>query len=135
MYIRFLYTETALRLEKVTNRVAIAFFIIIALILIKEWNRLPEFIIQVGLGVALLNLPAILAGVSLSKWCKLNIPQQICIAIEVGFQNGTLAIAIAAGLLNNPDMAVPGAIYGLFMNLTGFAIINYGRQLSAANSI
>ncbi|CDN09600.1 hypothetical protein RintRC_6763 [Richelia intracellularis] len=26
MYIRFLYTETALRLEKVTNRVAFAFF-------------------------------------------------------------------------------------------------------------
>ena len=136
MYIRFLYTETALRLEKVTNRVAIAFFItIIALILIKEWNRLPEFIIQVGLGVVLLNLLAIVAGVSLSKLCQLNIPQQICIAIEVGFQNGALAIAIAAGLLNNPDMAVPGAIYGLFMNFTGFAIINYGRQLSTAKSV
>ena len=97
---------------------------IIDLILIKEWNRLPAFIIQVGLGVVLLNLLAILAGVSVSKLCKLNIPQQICIAIEVGFQNGALAIVIAAGLLNNPDMAVPGAIYGLFMNLTGFAIIN-----------
>lgn len=135
MYIRQRFTDTALRLEKVTNRLAIALLaLIILLILIREWNRLPEFIVQVGIGVVMLNLISILAGFLLSKLFQLNIAQQICIAIEVGFQNGTLAIAITAGLLNNPDMAVPGAIYGLFMNFTGFAIISYGRKLFATNS-
>ncbi|WP_066382522.1 bile acid:sodium symporter family protein [Anabaena sp. CA = ATCC 33047] len=136
MYIRHRFTDTALRLEKVTNRLAIALLaIIILLILLREWHRLPEFILQVGIGVVMLNLLSILAGYFLSKLFKLNIRQQICIAIEVGFQNGTLAIAITAGLLNNADMAVPGAIYGLFMNLTGFVIISYGRKLAATNSI
>jgi BASS family bile acid:Na+ symporter len=39
-----------------------------------------------------------------------------------------LAIAITAGLLNNPDMAVPAAIYSLLMYITGFGAILYGRQ-------
>ncbi|MEY3333832.1 MAG: hypothetical protein RLZZ176_2135 [Cyanobacteriota bacterium] len=48
-------------------------------------------------------------------------------------QNGTLAIAITAGLLNNPDMAVPAAIYSLIMNVTALNAINYGRKLATKN--
>jgi bile acid:Na+ symporter, BASS family len=43
----------------------------------------------------------------------------------VGIQNATLAIAITAGLLKNPDMAVPTAIYSLFAYATA---IFYGRR-------
>ncbi|MEL6224965.1 MAG: bile acid:sodium symporter family protein, partial [Cyanobacteria bacterium J06627_8] len=37
--------------------------------------------------------------------------------VEVGIQNGTLAIAIASSptLLNTPTMAIPAAIYALLM--------------------
>ncbi|BCL35620.1 bile acid:sodium symporter family protein [Nostoc sp. MS1] len=136
MYIKRIFPETALRLEKATNRLAIAFLaLIILLILIREWSRLPNFIVQVGLGVVILNILAILSGWLVSKLFQLNIPQQICIAIEVGIQNGTLAIAITAGLIKNEDMAIPAAIYGLFMYLTGLAAIYYGRKLSTTNSL
>ncbi|WP_374108453.1 hypothetical protein [Nostoc sp. XA010] len=47
------------------------------------------------------------------------------ITVEVGIQNGTLAIVIASTptLLNSLTMAIPGAIYGLLMFVTsaGFA--------------
>jgi BASS family bile acid:Na+ symporter len=109
--------------------------LIILLLIIHEWNNLPSFIVQVGLSVVLLNTVSMLVGFYLSKLLKLNSRQQICIAIEVGIQNGTLAIAITAGLLNNPDMAVPAAIYSLFMNVTGLIAINYGRKLAAKNLI
>jgi BASS family bile acid:Na+ symporter len=136
MSLRQMFPELALRLEKVTNRLAIALLAaIILLLIIREWNRLPGFIVQVGVGVVLLNTFSMLAGFYVSKLFKLNSPQQICIAIEVGIQNGTLAIAITAGLLNNPDMAVPAAIYSLFMSLTGFLAIGYGRKLAATGSI
>jgi BASS family bile acid:Na+ symporter len=46
----------------------------------------------------------------------------------VSIQNGTLAIAITAGLLNNLDMAVPAAVYSLMMYVTGFGAILYGRK-------
>jgi bile acid:Na+ symporter, BASS family len=136
MGVRQIFPEVAFRLEKVTSRLAVAFLaIIILLLIIREWNNLPGFILQVGVGVLLLNTLSMLAGFYISRLLNLNTPQQICIAIEVGIQNGTLAIAITAGLLNNPDMAVPAAIYSLFMYVTGLIAINYGRKLAASTPI
>ncbi|WP_016952499.1 bile acid:sodium symporter family protein [Anabaena sp. PCC 7108] len=136
MGFRQILPELARRLEQITNRLAVAFLAIIAvLLIIHEWNNLPRFIVQVGAAVVLLNTIAILAGFYVSKLFKLNPPQQICIAIEVGVQSGTLAIAITASLLNNPDMAVPAAIYSLFENVTALIAIAYGRKLAATSPI
>ncbi|BAY93626.1 MULTISPECIES: bile acid:sodium symporter family protein [unclassified Tolypothrix] len=136
MGVRQLFPEVARRLEKVTNRLAVSFLaLIILLLIIREWNRLPSFIVQVGVGVALLNVISMLAGFYIGKLFNLNLPQQICIVIEVGIQNGTLAIAITAGLLNNPDMAIPAAIYSLFMNVTALIAISYGRKMAAITPV
>jgi BASS family bile acid:Na+ symporter len=133
MSIRQFVPKLSTKLEKVTSISAtILLAVIILLLIIKEWSRLPNFIVQVGIGVLLLNTLSMGAGFYLSKLFNLNYKQQICISIEVGMQNGTLAIAITAGLLNNPDMAIPGAIYSLLMYLTGCMAIIYGRNLSAS---
>ncbi|MEA5579003.1 bile acid:sodium symporter family protein [Anabaena sp. UHCC 0451] len=136
MLLRQMFPKFALSLEKVTNRLAgVLLATIILLLIIREWQRLPDFLLQVGFGVVLLNFISMFAGFYISKLLNLNPPQQICIAIEVGLQNGTLAIAITAGLLNNPDMAIPAAVYSLFMYLTGFIAIRYGRKLAATNPL
>ncbi|MDX2228631.1 MAG: bile acid:sodium symporter family protein [Leptolyngbyaceae cyanobacterium bins.349] len=131
MVIRHQVPILAAKLERVISRLAIAFLVLIVLaILIAEWQRLPSFFVQVGVGALLLNFLSTGISFYISKLAKLPIPQQICIAIEVGIQNGTLAIAITAGLLKNPDMAVPAAVYSVFMNLMAFAAIAYGRRLA-----
>ncbi|MEA5574672.1 bile acid:sodium symporter family protein [Calothrix sp. UHCC 0171] len=131
MWIRQQFPDIARRLEKVTNNLAAIFLIvIISAIIIREWSRLPGFIIQVGIGVVLLNLLSCFAGFLSSRLFKLNLAQSICIAIEVGIQNGTLAIAITAGILKNPDMAVPAAVYSLFMYVTAFIAIFSGRKFT-----
>ncbi|MBI4781881.1 MAG: bile acid:sodium symporter family protein [Oscillatoriophycideae cyanobacterium NC_groundwater_1537_Pr4_S-0.65um_50_18] len=137
MGIRHQFPDTAGRLEKQMNRLAVGLLaLIIVLLLIREGSKLPGFLVQVGIGVVLLNLLATLVGFLAGKLFRLPLAQQICIAIEVGIQNGTLAIAITAGLLNNPDMAVPAAVYSLLMYVTGFGAILYGRQaLSSASSL
>lgn len=129
MLIRQQFPNLARRLEKVVNRLAVGFlaFIILAII-IHEWNRIPGFIAQVGIGVVLLNVISMVLGFWFGKLFNLKFSQQICIAIEVGLQNATLAIAITAGLLNNPDMAVPAAVYSLFAYGTGILAIFYGRR-------
>jgi bile acid:Na+ symporter, BASS family len=129
MAIRQRFPATARHLEKHMSRLAAGLLaLIIVLLLMKEGSKLPGFIVQVGLGVVLLNLLAMLVGFLAGKAFQLPLAQQICIAIEVGIQNGTLAIAITAGLLNNPDMAVPAAVYSLLMYVTGFGAILYGRK-------
>jgi BASS family bile acid:Na+ symporter len=129
MTIRYLFPNTARRLEKQMSRLAIGLLaLIITLLAIKEGNKLTGFLMQAGMSVVLLNLLAMLAGWLAARLFRLPLAQQICIAIEVGIQNGTLAIAITAGLLNNADMAVPAAVYSLLMYATGLGAIALGRQ-------
>jgi bile acid:Na+ symporter, BASS family len=129
MAIRYQFPNTARRLEKPMSRLATGLLaLIIVLLLVREGSKLPGFLAQVGISVVLLNLLATMAGFLAGKLFRLPLTQQICIAIEVGIQNGTLAIAITAGLLNNSDMAVPAAIYSLLMYVTGCGAILYGRQ-------
>lgn len=137
MVIRHHFPDMAHRLEKQMSRLAVGLLaLIIVLLLVREGSKLPGFLMQVGIGVVLLNLLAMLAGFFAGKLFRLPLAQQICIAIEVGIQNGTLAIAITAGLLNNPDMAVPAAVYSLLMYVTGFGVILYGRQaIGSASSL
>nr|WP_277881530.1 bile acid:sodium symporter family protein [Leptolyngbya sp. FACHB-17] len=130
MAIRHRFPRTANRLEKQMSRLAVGLLaLIIVLLLVREGSKLPGFIAQVGIGVVLLNLFATLGGFFAGKLFRLPLAQQIRIAIEVSIQNGTLAIGITAGLLNNPDMAVPAAVYSLLMYLTGFGAIFLGRRL------
>jgi BASS family bile acid:Na+ symporter len=131
MWIRQQFPDFSRRLEKVTNRLAVAILVaIITAVIVREWNRLPTFFAQVGIGVVLLNVISVLMGFWFGKLFHLKFAQRICIAIEVGIQNGTLAIAITAGLLNNPDMAVPAAVYSLFIYVTGILAIFSGRRFA-----
>ncbi len=130
------FPTTARRLERQTGRLAAGLLVLIVLLLlIREGSKLPGFIVQVGLGALVLNLGATLMGLGASTLFRLPLRQGLCIAIEVGLQNGTLAIALTAGLLNNPDMAIPAAVYSLLMNLTGGAAILYGRATLPAPSL
>ncbi len=135
MIIRRRFPRTARRLERHMSRLAAGLLaLIIVLLLAREGIRLPGFLAQVGLAVLMLNLLAMLAGFFAGRLFRLPPAQRICLAIEVGLQNGTLAIAITAGLLNSPEMAVPAAVYSLLMYVTGFGAIVYGRRSSAAHA-
>ncbi|WP_216919902.1 bile acid:sodium symporter family protein [Synechococcus sp. CCAP 1479/9] len=130
MAFRHRFPGPARRLEKQMGRLAGGLLaLIILLLFIREAPKLPGFLAQMGLAIALLNVLAMLAGFLAGRLFRLPLAQQVCIAIEVGIQNGTLAIAITAGLLNNPDMAVPAAVYSLLMYVSGFGAVLCGRRL------
>jgi BASS family bile acid:Na+ symporter len=132
MTIRHYFPLLAKSLEPITNRLAVIFLaVIICLLILREWQRLPLFIAQTGLAVIILNTIASLIGFFSGRLFNLNITQRICIAIEVGIQSGTLAIAITAGLLNNPDLAIPAIVYSLWMYVSAFIAVYYGRQKAA----
>jgi bile acid:Na+ symporter, BASS family len=87
------------------------FCLLIIAIVTREWSRIPGLLAQVSIAVVLLNVLAMLMEFWMGKLFNLRFAQRMCVAIEVRIQNGTLAIAIAAGLLNNLDMAILAAIY------------------------
>ncbi|MEB3259947.1 MAG: bile acid:sodium symporter family protein [Cyanobacteriota bacterium] len=132
MGLRQRWPATALRLERQVSRLAAGLLaVIILLLLLREGDKLPAFLWKAGLGVVLLNGLGTLAGALAGRGSGLPLAQQICLAIEVGIQNCTLAIAITAGLLGQPEMAVPAALYGLWMNVAGLGVVVVGRRLTA----
>lgn len=54
-------------------------------------------------------------GFLVPRWLRIDRPQSIASAFEVGLHNATLAIVIATSVLQNADMSLPAAIYGVLM--------------------
>jgi BASS family bile acid:Na+ symporter len=104
---------------------AVLFLVIIGLVLKKKEDLIP-YLQQAGLTTLALNISTILIGFITAKLAKLNTVQSLTISIESGIQNGTMAIAIASGILMNDNYAIAPAVYSLIMFFTGGAIIAFG---------
>lgn len=90
-------------------------------VLLRERNNFISYVIDVGWATLVLNVVAMALSFAIATLTRLGEKRVTAITIEVGIQNGTLAIAIASTptLLNAPTMAIPGAIYSLLMFVTG----------------
>ena len=104
---------------------AVLFLVIIGLVLKKKEDLIP-YLQQAGLTTLALNISTILIGFITAKLAKLNTVQSLTISIESGIQNGTMAIAIASGILMNDNYAIAPAVYSLIMFFTGGVIIAFG---------
>jgi BASS family bile acid:Na+ symporter len=63
--------------------------------------------------------------------CKLDEPTCRTISIEVGMQNGGMASALAVNLLNSPQAALAGAIFGPWMSISGSMLASWWRKRPA----
>lgn len=54
-------------------------------------------------------------GFAVPRLLKIDRPQSIASAFEVGLHNATLAIVIARTVLDNVEMSLPAAVYGVLM--------------------
>jgi bile acid:Na+ symporter, BASS family len=79
---------------------------------------------------------SLLVGYVLPRLARIERPQAVASAFEIGIHNAVLAITIALSpaLLGNREMAVAGAVYGLLMFLPaaafGFLITRRGAVVS-----
>ncbi len=130
MLIRSRNQSFADRMEK-PARIAstIIFVIILLLIVVTNWEMLLRTLKQIGLVCFTLNISTMLTGYIAARIFKFDLRQSLSIIIESGIQNGTLAIVVASSILLQPDMAIPAAIYSIFMFLSGGLIMYvFGRR-------
>jgi len=120
------FADKMSRPVKIASAVVL-FLVIIGLILKKKENLIP-YLKQAGLIALALNLATMLIGFVAAKLAKLNLAQSITISIESSIQNGTMAIAIASGILMNENYAIAPAVYSLIMFFSGGIIIAYGMK-------
>lgn len=104
---------------------AVLFLVILGLVIKKKEELIP-YLQQAGWTSLVLNITTMLVGLATAKLAKLNLAQSITISIESGIQNGTMAIAIASGILMNDNYAIAPAVYSLIMFFTSGVIIAIG---------
>ena len=112
-------------------------FLIVISIIVKNLEQMGSYIAQAGLATLILNLVCMFVGYGAAKLANLNEAQSKAIGIEVGFQNGTLAIVIALTMLKSEEMAIAASTYSIVMFVTGalfaWALNRKSKRLEEVN--
>jgi len=131
MAVRAARPAFAQRMEKPAGIFAIVFLALIIIAAVAREKDLAHQFAVAGPAAVTLNILTMVLGFSAGWAFGLPKPQRITISIEAGIQNGTLALAIALGLLDSPGIAMPAVVYSLFMFATGGVMIAiFGRRRS-----
>ena len=106
------------------------FIVVFAAIWIEEKNNIFTYLAEAGLAVLILNVTMMVLAYFIAKKFVSGIPQQKCIALECGLQNGTLAVFVATLIFDDVAYVIPTGAYALLMYVTGFIFIYILRKSS-----
>lgn len=137
MFVRSRSSAFAAKAEKPMKILSAILLAVIVLGLVaNQRDEIVGFFKDAGLATLLLNVVMLTIGFITGAVARLPLTTRISLSIEAGIQNGTLGIAIAAGILGNGQMAIAPAIYSLIMFATGFvAIAVFSRMVAAEEKV
>ena len=104
------------------------FVVVFVAIWIEEKDNILTYLIEAGLAVLTLNVVMMTLAYIVAKKFVSGIPQQKCITLECGLQNGTLAVFVATLIFDDIAYMMPTAAYALTMYITGFIFIYISRK-------
>lgn len=118
--------------DRLERRVQQLSFLLLGVIVVgavlKERTRVLDYIREIGLAVVLLNGLAMGLGYAIGRVLRLDRKQSVTISIEVGMQNGALAIGIALTMPGGAAIAIPAVVYGLWAYFSCGAVALWGRR-------
>lgn len=133
--IRHRFTDFARRLQKFV-RVAAAVLLVLAVVggIASGQSTLWKNFGVLSAAVASFCAVSLSVGYLVSRWMKLLPRQAIAVSLEIGLHNAVVAIGIALSpqLLNNADMAIPAAIYGIIGPFIALTFVFTVRRLDPA---
>lgn len=118
----------------VTRSSVFALVALILMLVIREWDKLPGMFLAAGPAALTLCLLGMACAWLTAGAARLTPPRRTALTIEVGMQSGGTAIAIAAGVLGEPMMAIPAAVYSLIMYVAAFGFVWWCRRTPATEA-
>lgn len=119
MALRAKWPVFARRTEPMMTRFsALVLALVILSIGLSLGDKLAGYLLHAGPAALLLNLSTMAIGYLAGRWLLHSEAQARTICLEVGLQNGTLALLITTGLLQSAGMSVAPSVYGLIMFVT-----------------
>lgn len=117
------------RMASPFNVISIAFLVLVIAFAVAREEELGKQFLLAGPAALILNITSMALGFGAAAIFKLRRPQRITVSVEVGIQNGTLALAIALGMLDSARIAMPAVVYSLIMFASGAVmILRFGRS-------
>jgi BASS family bile acid:Na+ symporter len=104
---------------------SICFIIAIITALSREALLAGGFVIAIIFAAVLHNFAGYLLGYWGARLCRLNETDSRTVAIEVGLQNGGMASGLAIDVLKSDLAAIPPAIFGPWMNMSGASLASW----------
>ncbi|WP_347455745.1 bile acid:sodium symporter family protein [Acinetobacter thermotolerans] len=104
------------RLNKPLRIFAVTFLVLIIIAaIVKERANISEYLTQIGLATALFCMLSLSIGYLVPRMLKINSAQARASAFEIGIHNSTLAMTIALTVIGSSTVAMPAAVYSIFM--------------------
>ena len=129
MLFRKFVSGAALKFESIAKKVSTALFVLVLLgAIAAERENVVFYFAQAGLITLTLNIIMMIVAFYLAQLLSSGIKQKICITIECGLQNGTLAIFVATSIFNGGMYVIPAATYSLIMFATSLIFVYLVRK-------
>ncbi len=105
--------------KRMNKPVRIFSVLILALVIVgalfKEKAHLLDYIQDVGLAAAIFCILSLTIGYMVPRLLNIPVAQARASAFEIGIHNSTLAMTIALSIMANTTVAIPAAVYSIFM--------------------
>lgn len=121
MLVRKRFPNFAERMTKPVKIFSLVFlFAVVGIVTVTQWDVVTSTGMSLAAPVLAFNIISLTVGYFVPRFVGIEKRQATAIGMEIGIHNSTLSITIAmsAALLNNPQMALPSAIYGLIAFIT-----------------
>jgi BASS family bile acid:Na+ symporter len=129
MLVRARLPRVAEALRPWVGRLAILLLVVlIVAIAVTQRTALTAAALQAGPAALVLCCAAIAGGYALGRLARLPGRDVLTVSLEVGVQNGALAILIALSVLDSAQAAIPGALYGVLMYGPALVVVALGRR-------
>lgn len=135
MLVRHFAPHLAEKLNRPVRIFAIVFLlIIIAGAIFNERHNLVEYLGQIGFATALFCAISLAVGYFVPRFFGISSYQARACAFEIGIHNSTLAMTIALTIMASTTIAMPAAVYSIFMyifaTIFGILITRFGPPVT-----
>ena len=115
--------------EKIAKNISIILFVLVLIgAILSQRENVITYFAQAGLVMLFLNIIMMIIVYILSNAFKSSKETFRCWLMEVGLQNGTLAIVVANTFFASTVYLIPAAIYSLIMYATALPLIYFLRR-------
>ena len=129
MLLRRFASGVALKFEPIAKKISIILFVLVLLgAIAAERENVISYFVQAGLITLVLNVVMMVVAYFVAKLLASGTKQKICITIECGLQNGTLAIFVATSIFGGGMYVIPAATYSLIMFVTSLIFVYLVRK-------